>query len=394
MSPFNGYRRRAVLLDVSRGNVPTLPELLRAVDRLHGHGVNVLVLYLELHALSVPGYKNITSGYSAFTMTKLATLDARCARLGMTLIPAVQSLGHMARVLSMPSYAHLALSDARWCVSPDDEEVYALLDAYYGVVAACCSTSPYIHACLDEPFDLLPTNRHIYAQAVGYIPPSHTQPFRPHPGIALYARHVERLRALAARHGRRLMLFGDVIAHWPALATMLPSDVAVQAWWYDALSPDDMLSLDAVADAGHEVWMLAGASGWRADLTDAERARLVANNIDALAAIGRRVGAVSLGVAAWGDGGAPALSRALWDALNTATTGSGPPRTALDTATRHAMYSALQGVYARAIEIADEAHKKGLDEDARTALHADKRRYVALNALDALLVDAGASATL
>ena len=50
----------------------------------------------------------------------------------------------------------------------------------------------------------------------------------------LHLRHIRKLRDLAAAHGKRIMLWGDIVRNYPELIPDIPKDVTCLDWGYDA----------------------------------------------------------------------------------------------------------------------------------------------------------------
>ncbi|MDO8629933.1 MAG: glycoside hydrolase family 20 zincin-like fold domain-containing protein, partial [Phycisphaerales bacterium] len=101
------FRTRGLLHDVTRGKVPTLATLKSLADRLASLKINQLQLYIE-HAFSFAFDPDIAGPNDALTPDEIRELDAYCRERFINLVPAVATLGHMGRILSMPRYRHLA----------------------------------------------------------------------------------------------------------------------------------------------------------------------------------------------------------------------------------------------------------------------------------------------
>ena len=118
------------MLDVSRGKVPTLATLHALVDLCVRLKLNVLMLYVE-HTFRFRRHPEIGAGASPLDAASLRELDAHAAACFVDLIPSLQSLGHMERILSIPRYAPLAETERRWTLSPAEPGSYALLADLY-----------------------------------------------------------------------------------------------------------------------------------------------------------------------------------------------------------------------------------------------------------------------
>ena len=122
--------KRGLLIDVSRGKVPTLDTLKGIVDLMVQLKLNLLMLYTE-HTFQFRRHPLIGKGASPMSAGEIRTLDAYACERHVELVPTLQSLGHMHHLLKIPRYRHLAESDRRWSISPAVEESYALLEDLY-----------------------------------------------------------------------------------------------------------------------------------------------------------------------------------------------------------------------------------------------------------------------
>ena len=89
-------RVRGFMLDVSRGKVPALPELLALVDAMASLRLNQLQLYVE-HTFAWPGHEVVWRDASPLTPADLAAVGARCADLGIEFVPNLNTFGHLER---------------------------------------------------------------------------------------------------------------------------------------------------------------------------------------------------------------------------------------------------------------------------------------------------------
>lgn len=276
------FRDRGIMLDVSRGKVPTRATLENLVDLCSRLRLNVLMLYIE-HTFDFRRHPEIGKNSSALDAASLLELDAYAADRGVELVPCLQSLGHMERLLSIERYAHLAESDRRWSVSPSHPETYTLLSELYDEFLPLFASSRFNANC-DEPFDL------------GRGQSASRRP-RKTPG-ALFTDHVAKLERLAARHGKQLMIWADFANQHPDQLSRLGRDVLLLDWWYEASFDADRIR--KLRRKGFEVWACPGTSSWNCLFPRTENSQA---NIDRWADAGRRHRATGLLNTDWGDFG-------------------------------------------------------------------------------------------
>jgi hypothetical protein len=273
---------RGLMLDVSRGKVPTQACLEELVDRCGLLKLNVLMLYVE-HPFRFRRHPEIGANASPLDAETLRQLDAYAAARHVQLVPSLQSLGHMEHVLKLPRYAGLAESDARWSLAPVDPGAYALLEDLYDEYLPNFR-SAYFNANCDEPWDLGYGRSKERAQEIGRG--------------GVFLEHVRKVRDLAARHGRRTLVWADVVHTHPDRVPEIDRDLVLLDWWYEADHDYDRVKV--FAENGLDFWVCPGTSSWNCLFPRMENALA---NITGYADAGRRHGAGGLLVTDWGDFG-------------------------------------------------------------------------------------------
>jgi hypothetical protein len=332
---------RGVMLDVSRGKVPTLADLRALVDRLARLKLNVLMLYVE-HTFRFRRHPEIGADASPLEAETLRELDAYAAERQVQLVPCLQSLGHMEHVLSHPRYAPLAESDVRWTIAPTDPRTYELLGDLYAEHLPNFR-SPLFNANCDEPWDLGRGRSAARAAELG-------------PG-GLWLEHVRRVRDLAAEHGKRTLVWGDFVHAHPARIPELDRDLVLLDWWYEANHDFDRVR--AFAANGIEFWVCPGTSSWNCLFPRMENAL---TNIARWADAGRRHGARGLLVTDWGDFGHYNLLGNSWLAYAWAAQqawSGDAPQPAFDRAFSRLFFGDASGAAARLYRELGAVHEAG-----------------------------------
>ncbi len=276
------FRDRGVMLDVSRGKVPTLATLEALVDLCSRLRLNVLMLYVE-HTFDFRRHPEIGRDASPLKAETLLALDAYAVDRGVELIPCLQSLGHMEQLLSIDRYAHLAESDRHWSVSPSHPGTYTLLAELYDEFLPLFGSSRFNANC-DEPFDL--------GRGRSALRTPNRTPGR------LFADHLQKLEGLAGQHDKRLMVWADFALQHPDELSRISRDVVLLDWWYDAIFDADRIR--KLRRKGFEVWVCPGTSSWNCLFPRTQNSE---DNISRWADAGRRHGAAGLLNTDWGDFG-------------------------------------------------------------------------------------------
>lgn len=207
---------RGITDDVSRGQISTIDDFRRIIRFLARYKMNTYAPYLE-DMLIFPGHPAIGRGRGALTLTELKELDAYARRHHVELIPIFQTLGHWENILLLPEYRHLAEFPGAHTLNVSDERVFALLDEMIGAVAKHTSTS-WFHMGADESWDVgLGANKaRVAASNIATV----------------HAQHYQRVAEIIRKHGKRPMMYGDVILDHPAILAQLPKDMVVMDWQY------------------------------------------------------------------------------------------------------------------------------------------------------------------
>jgi hexosaminidase len=273
---------RGLMLDVSRGRVPTRETLIALVRTLAHYKYNHLQLYTE-HTFRFPRHPEIGAGAGALTPDDILALDAVCRAHHVELVPNLQSFGHQRAMLKLPRYQHLAETAWNWSLATAREETFELLDELYGDLLPCF-TSRWFNVDADEPWDMgLGQSRALTeSEGIGRV----------------YLRHILRLHELVMKHGHRMMMWADVLKLHPELIGELPDDVLLLDWWYEARPRYE--TLDALAASGRPFWVCPGTSSWTTLFPRLENA--VANTRDYVRQ-GIAAGASGMLMTDWGDDG-------------------------------------------------------------------------------------------
>lgn len=271
---------RGLMLDVSRGKVPTMDTLRRIVDSLAAYKYNHFQLYME-HTFQFPSHPLIGRGAGSLDGDDMVALDRYCRERHVELVPNLQSFGHLRAMLSLPEYAALDEAGWRWSITPAREESYRLLDELYADFLPAF-TSRWFNIDCDETWDL----------GVGQT----KQLVAEHGLGRVYLGHILRLRELAAKYGRRVMVWADVLNHHPELLPELPEDLILLDWHYEAA--EHYPTVDALGRSGREFWACPGTASWSTLFPRLDNALA---NIRTFTRDGIAAGATGMLLTDWGD---------------------------------------------------------------------------------------------
>lgn len=293
---WSDYATRGLLHDVSRGKVPTFDTLKRLADRLASWKINQLQLYIE-HAFTFSFDPEICGPDEGLTPDEIRELDRYCRDRFIDLVPAVATLGHMGRILSLSKYRHLAeiepdksWSELNWAerargftldiANPESRD---LVQKIWTEILAAFS-SPIVNICGDEPWDLgKGKNKERFANGRGE---------------QAYVDQICWTHGLCAAHGRRVQVWSDVVKNHPDLLHQLPRDLTILHWGYDDRA--DYQASGKFVESGLPTVCCPGTSGWKRMLN---AMNLAERNIQTFARVGKEHGVVGILNTDWGDHG-------------------------------------------------------------------------------------------
>jgi hypothetical protein len=285
------FRFRGLMLDVSRGKVPTPESLKQLIDLCVRLKLNVLMLYTE-HTFRFRRHPQIGADASPLDAETMRELDAYAAKRHVDLIPTLQSFGHMGHVLKHASYAGLDETDQGWTLSPAEPGTYQLLLDLYDEYLPNFR-SHFFNANCDEPWDLCTGKSKQRGEQIGRG--------------GVFLEHVRRVRDLAAQHGKRTMIWGDMVHRHPELLPEIDRDLMLLDWWYEAEFDYDRV--EAFRQNGIGFLVCPGTSSWNCLFPRIENSTL---NIARWADAGRRHGAAGVICTDWGDFGHYNLQGGSW----------------------------------------------------------------------------------
>ncbi len=276
------FRLRGLMLDVSRGKVPTGKCVKGLIDLCVRLKLNALMLYTE-HTFRFRRHPLIGAHDSPLDAETMRELDAYAAERHVDLIPTLQSFGHMGHVLKHAAYAGLDETDDGWTLSPAEPGTYELLRDLLGEYLPNFR-SPLFNANCDEPWDLCQGKSKQLGEKLGRG--------------GVFLEHVRRVRDLAAQHGKRTMIWGDVVYGHPQIIPEMDRDLILLDWWYEA--EFDFDRVEAYRRNGIEFLVCPGTSTWNCLFPRVENSIL---NISRWSDAARRHGALGVICTDWGDYG-------------------------------------------------------------------------------------------
>lgn len=287
------FAHRGVMLDISRDKVPTMETLYELVDLLSSLKYNQLQLYTE-HTFAYSEHKTVWENASPMTAEQIGKLQAYCKERFIELVPNQNSFGHMERWLEHDEYKYLAEapdgceSEYGWrgpfSICATDPCSIEFLSGLYDELLPNFE-SGYFNVGCDETFDLGLGRSKDACEKRGN-------------GV-VYLDFVKQIRKLAEKHGKQIMIWGDIIRKHPDLWGEIPRDIIILEWGYEA-KHDYVGRCEKIEEAGLDFYVCPGTATWLSVLGRFDNMK--ANQLNA-AINGKKFGAKGFLVTNWGDMG-------------------------------------------------------------------------------------------
>jgi hypothetical protein len=298
------FPRRGVMLDISRGRVPTLETLLDLAEKLSDFKLNELQLYTE-HTFAYKKYKSVWQSWGALTAKEIQILDARCRELGIDLVPNQNSFGHLRYFLEDPRLKKLGeLSE------PYEAETKDFLRRPTTLAPNHPGTLPFLRSLYDE---LLPNFSsqffNVGCDETWDLGRDQSKKLCETKGKGrVYLDFLKKIQREVSTRQKRMMFWGDIILKYPELIRELPKNVIALNWGYEANHPFETEAAK-FATAKIPFYVCPGTSTWQTLIGKHDNALA---NLRAAAKAGKKFGAIGYLITDWGDGGQPQPLAVSW----------------------------------------------------------------------------------
>jgi len=274
---------RGIMLDISRGKIPTVDTLKELVDFIAQYKINVLQLYMEdsFYFISNPEIGRRTG---RLTGKEIEEIDIHCNQRGVELQPNLQTFSHFHNILRHPDYHHLSENNTYWTLAPGKEESYLLLDNMLKNLIDHFS-SKTININMDEAYDIGTDYSRTKAEKYGKE--------------KVYLDHLLKTRKIVKKYGiEKIFIWGDMINKHPEMLEKLPEDITVIDWHYEP--SEEYSTLANYENYKHRLWAAAGTSSWNSIFPRIKNAKI---NISNLSYSLYKLGGEGFLVTDWGDYG-------------------------------------------------------------------------------------------
>jgi len=289
------FKRRGLMLDISRDKVPTMETLKLMIDRFASWKINELQLYVE-HTFAYKNHEKVWGKASPLTAEEVLELDAYCAERFIDLVPNQNSLGHMNRWLDHEEYRYMAerpvdarsdiwhLNDRRVTLSAVNPQSVEFMDSLFAEYLPNFS-SKYVNVGGDEPYELGLGTSKSECERIGKS--------------TVYLNYMKKIVKRANQYGKKAQMWGDIVTKHPELISQMPKEIICMVWGYRPEHPFNK-QCPKFQEQGIPFYVCPGVSGWKTLIGKTERAKL--NIINAIEN-GKKYGAMGVLNTDWGDRG-------------------------------------------------------------------------------------------
>ncbi len=188
----SGFSMLGVMLDCSRNAVMTVNHLKLWFRRLALLGYDTVMLYTE-ETYELPDEPFFGYGRGAYTKSELKTIDREAALLGIEVIPCIQTLGHLEKILRHSAYKPVL--DINGVMLVGEEKTYELIEKMIAHWASVCKTRRF-HIGMDETHGL---GRGRYQDLHGVRSP-----------FDIFNEHLKRVVEICAKYDVKPMIWSDM----------------------------------------------------------------------------------------------------------------------------------------------------------------------------------------
>ena len=249
------------MVDLSHGALLTVDAIKSVLRKLAMMGLNMFMLYRE-ESYHVPGYEYFGYMRGRHTDAQIKEIDDYADKLGIEIIPAIQTIGHLANTLHWNAFRDIKDTDD--CLLVGEEKTYQFIEAMLKAAKAPLR-SKRIHIGFDETMSL-GTGK--YMAKHGY-----------RPRIEIYLEHLNRVSEIVRKMGLEPMIWSDMFFRLKGSAygyavdndtipqnviDLIPENVElVEALYSPTREEFYQKRIHAHMETGRKVWFAGAVHDWQ-----------------------------------------------------------------------------------------------------------------------------------
>lgn len=286
-----------VMVDTSRNAVPTVEAIKRLLRAMALMGLNMFMLYTE-DTYEVPGEPYMGYMRGAYTYDELKECDDYAYDLGIEMVPCIQTLAHLPRLLQWKCYENI--SDTEDIMLVGEPETYLLIEKMI-TAAAAPFRSKRIHIGMDE------------AHMIGLG--KYLSLHGPQKRFEILTEHLNKVTEITRRHGLTPMMWSDMFFRLISpsadyadveipreIVDRIPQDLQLVYWdYYNAKKKVYLTNLYRHEQMKNGTIFAGGIWTWNG--TSVSHNKSIITTLPALEAC-REIGIKEVIITLWGDDGA------------------------------------------------------------------------------------------
>jgi hypothetical protein len=285
---------RGLMVDCSRNGVLKVEFIKKTMARLALMGMNYFCLYTE-DTYEIDGEPLIGYGRGVYTKAEIRELVEFSEKLGITMFPCIQTLGHLENVLKYHKYVDLR--DNERVIDITNKASYELIEKFIDNAIEPYNTN-LIHLGTDEPWGL--------GRGRAFNPEKPLKPGK------LYAEHLKKVAKLCDKKKLEGIIWGDyLLGHSGESALsedeckIIPRNLVMNYWNYGITDPAKYAkNIKVYRDMGFEPMLSPGIHNWNRFFGDLEKTR---ETTSAFMKAAYKTGCKKFMMTMWGDDGQECL---------------------------------------------------------------------------------------
>lgn len=274
---------RGISDDISRGQVSTVENFKRIIDFLALYKMNTYMPYLE-DMLEFDSYPTIGKERGALTKDEVEEIVDYAGKRFVDIIPIFQTLGHFENILSQNEFLKFAEYPGAASISVSEEKTYLFLENMLNEVFELFP-SEYINIGADESYDVGRGKSKKIKSKIGVS--------------KIHAEHYKKVYDICKKNNKKVMMYGDIILSHKEILELIPKDIIIVDWHYNANT--SFSSTNLFRDAGFEYIVSPSVWNYR---TTFPAYQVALPNIKNLIKSGVANGSMGMINSNWGDYGA------------------------------------------------------------------------------------------
>ncbi|GJQ63234.1 MAG: hypothetical protein SCALA702_22870 [Melioribacteraceae bacterium] len=282
---------RGISDDISRGQVSTLENFKRIIDFMAKYKLNTYMPYME-DVIELKSYPQIGKNRGALTREEIKEILTYAESNFIDVIPIFQTLGHYENILLDEDFLEYAEFPGAASLNVSNPKTYEFLENMLVEVFELFP-SEYFHMGADESFDVgLGESKHLVDES----------------SIAMvHADHYQKIYDICKKHGKKVIMYGDIILRHPEILERLPKDIIIVDWHYRAKY--DYSSTETFNSYGHKYYV--SPSVWNFLTTFPTNVNAMPN-IEYIIKDGMKNGTSGMINSNWGDYGAETIKELIY----------------------------------------------------------------------------------